>query len=149
MWLLSKQNHLTSLILIGLLLWAADRFSPSVRPLESMGLRSVVLIGLAQALALVPGTSRSGITITAGPALGFTPDAAARFSFLLSAPVILLATVYKGGELVLSAAPVPWGELALGVVVSAVVSSGRRRRRPRAAVPASGVGRVVGSRPTP
>ncbi len=62
------------------------------------------------------------MTITAGRLLGFERQDAARFSFLLSAPVILLATVYKGGELVLSDAPVAWGELALGVLVSAVVA---------------------------
>jgi undecaprenyl-diphosphatase len=54
--------------------------------------------------------------------LGFERQDAARFSFLLSAPVILLATVYKGGELILGDAPVPWSELALGVVVSAIVA---------------------------
>ena len=62
------------------------------------------------------------MTITAGRLLGFERQDAARFSFLLSAPVILLATVYKGAELVLSDVPVAWGELALGVLVSAVVA---------------------------
>jgi undecaprenyl-diphosphatase len=73
-------------------------------------------------LALIPGTSRSGITITAGRLLGFERQDAARFSFLLSAPVILLATIFKGGELVLGDVPVAWGGLALGVLVSAVVA---------------------------
>ena len=77
---------------------------------------------MAQALALVPGTSRSGVTITAGRLLGFERQDAARFSFLLSAPVILLATVYKGAELVLGTESVAWGQLALGVVVSAIVA---------------------------
>ncbi|MGD8346741.1 MAG: undecaprenyl-diphosphate phosphatase [Lysobacterales bacterium] len=104
----------------GLLLWAADRFSPSVRPLESMGLRSVVLIGLAQALALVPGTSRSGITITAGRALGFTPDAAARFSFLISIPVIAAAGAYGMLSVAQGEAPIDWTQFLLALLFSAL-----------------------------
>ena len=100
----------------------ADRFGKREREITGMRIRDAFLIGVAQALALVPGTSRSGVTITAGRFLGFERQDAARFSFLLSAPVILLATVYKGGELVLSDVQVPWGELALGVLVSAVVA---------------------------
>ncbi|MDX1499236.1 MAG: undecaprenyl-diphosphate phosphatase, partial [Woeseiaceae bacterium] len=73
-------------------------------------------------LALVPGTSRSGITITAAMALGFERQDAARFSFLLAVPVILIATLYKLLGLVTGAAPVAWNELALGVVVAAVVA---------------------------
>lgn len=106
----------------GILMALADRFARRDRVIAEVRIRDAVIIGLAQALALVPGTSRSGITITAGRLLGFERQDAARFSFLLSAPVILLATLYKGGELLLGDVPVPWGELALGVAVSAIVA---------------------------
>jgi undecaprenyl-diphosphatase len=90
--------------------------------MSEIRISDALIIGAAQALSLVPGTSRSGITITAGRLLGFERQDAARFSFLLSAPVILLATLYKGAGLVLGDSPVAWGELALGVAVSAVVA---------------------------
>ena len=106
----------------GILMAAADRFARRDRSITDVRIRDALIIGVAQALALIPGTSRSGVTITAGRLLGFERQDAARFSFLLSAPVILLATVFKGGELVLNDAPVAWGELALGALVSAVVA---------------------------
>jgi len=106
----------------GILMALADRFAPRDRGIAEVRIRDALIIGVAQALSLVPGTSRSGITITAGRLLGFERQDAARFSFLLSAPVILLATVYKGAELILGDAPVAWSELALGVVVSAIVA---------------------------
>jgi undecaprenyl-diphosphatase len=106
----------------GILMAAADRLARRDRSITDVRIRDALVIGIAQALALIPGTSRSGVTITAGRLLGFERQDAARFSFLLSAPVILLATVYKGGELVLSDAPVAWSELALGALVSAVVA---------------------------
>ena len=106
----------------GILMALADRFARRDKGIAEVRIRDALIIGVAQALALVPGTSRSGVTITAGRLLGFERQDAARFSFLLSAPVILLATVYKGAELVLGDAAVAWGELALGVVVSAIVA---------------------------
>ena len=106
----------------GVLMAVADRFAPRHRAISEVGIRDALLIGVAQALALVPGTSRSGVTITTGRLLGFERQDAARFSFLLSAPVILLATLFKGIELVLGDAVVAWGQLALGVVVSAIVA---------------------------
>jgi undecaprenyl-diphosphatase len=69
----------------------ADRFARRIRIAESLTRREALLIGLAQVLALIPGTSRSGITITAGLALGLTREQAARFSFLLSIPIIAAA----------------------------------------------------------
>jgi len=101
---------------------AADRYARRDKAITEVRIRDAVIIGLAQALALVPGTSRSGVTITVGRLLGFERQDAARFSFLLSAPVILLATLYKGGELLLGDAAVAWGGLALGAAVSAVVA---------------------------
>jgi undecaprenyl-diphosphatase len=85
-------------------------------------LRDAVVIGCAQALALVPGTSRSGVTISAGRLLGFDRRDAARFSFLLSVPVILLATVYEMGGLFLSDEQVDWTQLWVAAMVSAVVA---------------------------
>ncbi len=76
-------------IVFGLLLGWADRRARRERSIARLGLRDALLIGLAQILALVPGTSRSGITMTAGLMLGLTREAAARFSFLLSIPTIL------------------------------------------------------------
>jgi undecaprenyl-diphosphatase len=106
----------------GILMALADRFARRERSMNDIRISDAMIIGTAQALSLVPGTSRSGVTITAGRLLGFERQDAARFSFLLSAPVILLATLYKGAGLVFGDAPVAWGELALGVVVSAVVA---------------------------
>lgn len=106
----------------GILMALADRFARRDKGIAEVRIRDAVIIGVAQALALVPGTSRSGVTITAGRLLGFERQDAARFSFLLSAPVILLATLYKGGELLLGDTPVAWSELALGAAVSAIVA---------------------------
>ncbi len=106
----------------GILMALADRFAKREKGIAEIRISDALVIGVAQALALVPGTSRSGVTITAGRLLGFERQDAARFSFLLSAPVILLATVYKGAELVLGDTVVAWGQLALGVVVSAIVA---------------------------
>jgi undecaprenyl-diphosphatase len=106
----------------GILMALADRFGKSERVIASVRIRDALIIGCAQALALVPGTSRSGVTITAARVLGLKRQDAARFSFLLSAPVILLATLYKGFELIVGETAVPWGQLGLGALVSAVVA---------------------------
>lgn len=83
----------------GVLLFAADRLGMTVRRLEHLRSGDVIIIGLAQVLALVPGTSRSGITMTAGRLLGLERKEAARFSLLLSIPVILGAGALKGWDL--------------------------------------------------
>ena len=75
------------------------------------------MIGLAQALALIPGTSRSGITITAALALGFDRNSAARFSFLLAIPIICLSGGYQTLQL-MAESSVPWFEIAFGTVIS-------------------------------
>lgn len=84
-----------ALILLAVILLAAEMVSRRTRPLESLSFRDAMLIGLAQALALVPGASRSGVTYTTGLLVGLTREAAIRFSFLLSIPAITLAGLYK------------------------------------------------------
>jgi undecaprenyl-diphosphatase len=106
----------------GILMALADRLGRRERSMADVGLKEAFIIGCAQALALVPGTSRSGITITAARILGFERQDAARFSFLLSAPVILLAAGYKFLELISSGETVAWDQLGLGAVVSCVVA---------------------------
>ncbi|MCH1923003.1 undecaprenyl-diphosphatase, partial [Shewanella sp. A3A] len=76
-------------IVFGLLLWWADKMSRRELTVYQTGWRKALLIGFAQALALIPGTSRSGATMTAALMLGLSRDAAARFSFLMSVPVSL------------------------------------------------------------
>jgi undecaprenyl-diphosphatase len=88
------------LIIFGLFLLAADRFASRRRHLESVGLRDALVVGLAQALALAPGVSRSGVTLTAGLMLGLERAAAARFSFLLSTPITLAAALFSLRKLV-------------------------------------------------
>ncbi|UVI39795.1 undecaprenyl-diphosphate phosphatase [Qipengyuania spongiae] len=78
----------TNLIVFGVLLGLADRFGRQLKSYEDMSLRDAVLVGLAQALALIPGTSRSGSTMTAARALGYKRAEAARFSFLLAIPAV-------------------------------------------------------------
>jgi len=105
-----------------ILMVLADRLGRRNRDISGIRIKDAVLIGVAQALALVPGTSRSGVTITAAMALGFERQDAARFSFLLAVPVILLASVYSFIGLLRTEATVAWGQLAIGVVVSAIVA---------------------------
>lgn len=104
----------------GLLLWLADAVGPKTREVGQMTLKSALLIGFAQALALVPGTSRSGITITAGRLLGFTPEAAARFSFLLAIPIIGAAGGYGAWRVSTGDANIEWGQFVLALSLSAV-----------------------------
>ncbi len=107
-------------IVFALLLGWADRASRHLRDEYALRLKDVLVIGLAQALALIPGTSRSGITMTAGLALGLTRSAAARFSFLLSIPVIALAGGYETNKLLQLDEPVAWDMLLLGTSVAGV-----------------------------
>lgn len=91
LWLRNPQLIAVTTIGFGLLLGASDRWGRRAHRLESVGLGTALSIGLAQVLALVPGTSRSGVTITAGLALGLDRESAARYSFLLSIPIIAAA----------------------------------------------------------
>ena len=108
------------LIVFGVLLWAVDRFVSRAEPMESMSWGRALAIGLAQALALVPGVSRSGSTMTAGRALGLSRDATARYSFMAAAPII-------GGAAVFGLRHVALGELLsvdwlLGFSAAAITS---------------------------
>ncbi len=88
------------------------------KPMEKLGLKGAMLIGLAQAVALIPGTSRSGITMTIGLMLGLSRDNAARFSFLLSIPAIAMAGSYLTLKLVLSSESVDWFAMGLGSLLA-------------------------------
>lgn len=104
-----------------LLLWADKGFRHH-RRMESMTWKDALTIGLAQALALVPGTSRSGITMTAALMLGYSREAAARFSFLLAIPTILASVIWVGKDLVTSDLAVNWTDLGLGVLFSFIAA---------------------------
>ena len=107
-------------IAFGLLLWWADARGRRLRDEHSLRLTDILIVGVAQAIELIPGTSRSGITMTAGLAIGLTRAAAARFSFLLSIPVIVLAGGLEGLDLLEATAPVPWMAILVGTATSAV-----------------------------
>jgi undecaprenyl-diphosphatase len=85
----------TTLIVLGLVLLYAEHVARRDRPIEDIRRRDGILIGLAQACALVPGVSRSGATITAGLFLGFDRESAARYSFLLSVPAVVLSGIFE------------------------------------------------------
>ncbi|RUO60500.1 undecaprenyl-diphosphate phosphatase [Pseudidiomarina insulisalsae] len=110
----------TTTILFGLLLWYADKRATEHKNIAGLSLRQAMFIGIAQAIALIPGTSRSGITITAGLLLGLNRTDAAKFSFLLSIPIIMLAGSYKGMQLAQQAEPVAWSMVLIGMLVSFV-----------------------------
>jgi undecaprenyl-diphosphatase len=88
-----------TMALVGLVLWAADRRAARTTEDQEITLSHALLIGLAQALAIVPGTSRSGVTISAALFLGLRREAAARFSFMLALPITLGAAIFKVPDL--------------------------------------------------
>jgi undecaprenyl-diphosphatase len=107
-----------SMALMGLVLWAADRRASRAGTEEGVSLRDALLIGMAQALAIVPGTSRSGATISMALFLGHRREAAARFSFMLALPITLGAAVVKVPDLFESGAPT--GPVLAGMLAAAV-----------------------------
>ena len=107
-----------TLIVMGIILWAVDRFASQERKLEGMGWLDALLIGFAQVVALIPGVSRSGSTITAARGLRYDRESAAVFSFLMSMPIIAAAVVLKGPE-VLRAGGLG-AEVVVGVLASAI-----------------------------
>ena len=104
----------------GLLLWFADTRGLRRRDEFQLRFSDVLLIGCAQALALIPGTSRSGITITMGLLLGLTRQAAARFSFLLAIPLIFASGTLQSLRMFTGESSISWGELGLGTLLSAI-----------------------------
>jgi undecaprenyl-diphosphatase len=110
----------SALIALGIILWAVDRMAGTGRTLETLTARDAWLIGVAQICALVPGVSRSGSTLTAARALGLERGAAARFSFLMSFPIILAAVVLKLPEVLRDSGAV--GPLVAGIAAAAVSS---------------------------
>lgn len=113
----------TAMIVIGIVMWVADRAAQRKADLDSMNWTDAIVIGISQALALIPGVSRSGITISAGRFRQLDREASARFSFLLSAPIIAGAAskdawdLHKHGGLPANMY-LPW---AAGIVASAIV----------------------------
>jgi undecaprenyl-diphosphatase len=111
------------LIVFGLVLYGVDRLAPRRRAIEDVRLSDGLLIGLAQAVALQPGVSRSGVTISAARGLGLEREDAARFSFLLSLPIIAGAGLFKGLKYATGAEAFPTGfaaPFAWGMIASAV-----------------------------
>lgn len=105
-------------LVFGVLLGFADIKAKENVSVEKLGFKGAMIIGLAQALALIPGTSRSGITMTLGLMLGLSKENAARFSFLLSIPAIIMTGGYLTYKLITSAEPVDWNTLGLGSVLA-------------------------------
>ncbi|MBK1649487.1 undecaprenyl-diphosphate phosphatase [Rhabdochromatium marinum] len=106
----------------GMLLWLADWRGQRRRDEYQLDWKAALAIGCAQTLAIIPGTSRSGVTMTAGLMLGMTRQASSRFSFLLSIPTILLAGALETRDLLASPAPVDWLTLCSGALISALVA---------------------------
>jgi undecaprenyl-diphosphatase len=105
------------LIVFGLLLGAADRLGARRKTERDLTWRDGILFGLAQALALIPGVSRSGATITAGLALGYTRAAAARYAFLLAIPAVLASGLYEATKIG-DDATAAWGPTILATVIA-------------------------------
>ena len=107
-------------IAFGLLLWWADKLNHKDLTEYQTGWKKALIIGVAQALAMIPGTSRSGVTMTAGLFLGLSRQAAARFSFLMSIPVGLGAAILVSKDLIESNQGIDWHAMTLGTVISFV-----------------------------
>jgi undecaprenyl-diphosphatase len=113
-----------ALIGVGILMAWIDAISRKQRTLEQLTGADAAVIGVAQAVAIVPGVSRSGATITGGLLTGLTREAAARFSFLLSVPVMVAAVGYKTLKLLKEGAHMPhseWIALGAGIIAAAIV----------------------------
>jgi undecaprenyl-diphosphatase len=112
----------TALIVVALLMWWAEKVSRMTKPLTRISFTDALVVGCAQAAALIPGVSRSGSTITAGLFRDMTREAAVRFSFLLSTPIIAGAALLKAHELRKEGLPAGMhAPFLVGVFVSAIV----------------------------
>ncbi len=108
----------TALIVMGIVLYFVDKKCKSKITYEKMGLKETFLIGLSQALAFIPGVSRSGVTMTMGRILKVDRESAARYSFMLSAPIVLAATIFKFSSFILNL------QFFIGVISSFLVGVG-------------------------
>jgi undecaprenyl-diphosphatase len=111
----------TTLIVLGLILGIADRISSNDRTVREIGLKQAILMGLAQALALIPGVSRSGATISMGRFLGFERAAATRFAILLAIPAVVGAGLYELKEIPHGENAYSWGPTVVATIVAFVV----------------------------
>jgi undecaprenyl-diphosphatase len=109
-----------TLTVFGVLMYVADRLGRGRGDEYGLTWAQAMAIGVAQALALMPGTSRSGVTMTAGRALGLSRAGAARFSFLLAVPGIAAAGLYEGAKLAGSDTPVDWTPILSGMLFAAL-----------------------------
>lgn len=105
------------LVFFGLLLGAADRWGTRSRTVDQLRLRDAVALGSAQALALIPGVSRSGATITMGLTVGLTREAATRYAFLLAIPAVLGSGLYQATRISVEPS-VAWGPILIATVIS-------------------------------
>jgi undecaprenyl-diphosphatase len=114
----------TTLVVFGVILGAADAVARNTKPLEKLTFQNALLYGGAQALALIPGVSRSGGTISAGLLMGYRREAAARYSFLLAIPAVVLSGLFELKDVVSGEAPVTWGPTLVATVIAFFVALG-------------------------
>ncbi len=110
----------TVLIVFGIILGIADRIGRKTRELETLSMRSGLLFGFGQALALIPGVSRSGATITTGLFMGFNREAATRYAFLLAIPAVLASGLFQATKIG-EEANVPWGQTIVATIIAFIV----------------------------
>ena len=106
-----------TLSFVGLILYLVDKYAKHKKDINHISIKDAVLIGLSQAIAIIPGVSRSGATMTTGLALGLSREQAARFSFLLSTPIILGAAIFKVPHLLQTGITLP---IIFGIIAAAI-----------------------------
>lgn len=113
---------ITTTVVFAVFLAIADRFARGSRRLEDIGFKDAIIVGLAQAVALIPGTSRSGATMTAGLFLGLNREAASKFSFFMAIPITAAAALVKLLEIASDSIVVDWSGFLIGGVVSFITA---------------------------
>ena len=106
-----------TLIVFGVILGVADRVGAKTREVDTLSMKSGLVFGFGQALALIPGVSRSGATITTGLFMGFTREAATRYAFLLAIPAVLASGFYEATKIG-EEANVPWAQTIVATVIA-------------------------------